>query len=152
MRPSLHWPHIPRSLRHLQHHRGRYSLRPRLPTVPMHRPPPIPAKLTQLLYHRFRAFNGDPAKGLIILPCELIFRNGHHLVTCIRKYIDLWATELGSDFDDFSHWLQQSCYVCTTLVDRIVPGFPRKDTDAIQHEWLGMTRWWCKPSLTTSGS
>ena len=97
-------------------------------------PSSYPAKLTQLLYHRFRAFNGDPSKGLIILPCELIFQNGHHLVDCIRKYIELWATELGGDYDDFYHWFQQSCYVCTTLVDRIVPGFPRKDIDAIQQK------------------
>jgi len=97
-------------------------------------PSSYPAKLTQLLYHRFRAFNGDPSKGLIILPCELIFQNGHHLADCIRKYIQLWATELGGDFDDFYHWFEQSCYVCTTLVDRIVPGFPRKDIDAIQQK------------------
>lgn len=38
-----------------------------------------PGKLTQLLYHRYRHFNGDASKGLIILPCELIFLNGKHL-------------------------------------------------------------------------
>ena len=34
-----------------------------------------PGKLTQLLYHRFKTFNGDKSKGLIIFPCELIFLN-----------------------------------------------------------------------------
>ena len=97
-------------------------------------PASYPAKLTQLLYHRFRAFGGDLSKGLIIFPCELIFQNGHHLVDCIRQYIHLWATELGGDFDDFYYWFEHSCYVCTTLVDRIVPGFPRKDIDAIQQK------------------
>lgn len=38
-----------------------------------------PGKLTQLLYHRFKTFNGDKTKGLIIFPCELIFLNGHKL-------------------------------------------------------------------------
>ena len=38
-----------------------------------------PGKLTQLLYHRFKTFNGDKSKGLIIFPCELIFLNGHKL-------------------------------------------------------------------------
>ena len=36
-----------------------------------------PGKLVQLLYRRFQTFNGDPTKGLIIFPCELIFLNGH---------------------------------------------------------------------------
>ncbi|MBE6254455.1 MAG: tagaturonate reductase [Prevotella sp.] len=97
-------------------------------------PASYPGKLTQLLYHRFRAFNGDPAKGLIIMPCELIFQNGHHLVDCIRKYIELWKEDLGADFEAFRQWFEQSCYVCATLVDRIVPGFPRKDIDAIQQK------------------
>ena len=95
-------------------------------------PSSYPAKLTQLLYHRFRAFSGDPAKGLIIMPCELIFQNGHHLLDCIRKYIELWKEDLGTDFEAFRLWFEQSCYVCATLVDRIVPGFPRKDIDTIQ--------------------
>ena len=38
-----------------------------------------PGKLTQLLYHRYKTFNGDKDKGLIIFPCELIFLNGHKL-------------------------------------------------------------------------
>ena len=38
-----------------------------------------PGKLVQLLFHRYQTFNGDPTKGLIIMPCELIFLNGHHL-------------------------------------------------------------------------
>ena len=35
-----------------------------------------PGKLTQLLYHRWKHFQGDKDKGLVILPCELIFHNG----------------------------------------------------------------------------
>lgn len=95
-------------------------------------PTSYPAKLTQLLYHRFRTFNSDPAKGFIILPCELVFGNGHLLEQCVHQYINLWATEICSDFDDFSHWVQQSCYFCTTLVDRIVPGYPKKNAESLQ--------------------
>ena len=49
-----------------------------------------PGKLVQLLYRRWQTFNGDPSKGLIIFPCELIFLNGHVLKDCINKYIELW--------------------------------------------------------------
>ena len=90
-----------------------------------------PGKLTQLLYHRYEHFNGDPTKGFIIFPCELIFENGKHLKECIRKYIDLW--QLG---EGFSEWFENSCGVYSTLVDRIVPGYPR-DTAAQLCERVG---------------
>ena len=76
-----------------------------------------PGKLTQLLYHRFKTFNGDKTKGLIIFPCELIFLNGHKLKETIYQYIDLW--NLGNEFKT---WFEEACGVYATLVDRIVPG------------------------------
>ncbi|MBR1632357.1 MAG: tagaturonate reductase [Bacteroidales bacterium] len=79
-----------------------------------------PGKLVQLLYHRYEYFKGDKSKGFIIFPCELIFENGKHLKECIRQYIDLW--KLGEDFRD---WFETACGVYSTLVDRIVPGYPR---------------------------
>ena len=79
-----------------------------------------PGKLTQLLYHRWQFFKGAADKGLIIFPCELIFENGKHLKECIRQYIDLW--NLGPDF---AAWFEDACGVYSTLVDRIVPGYPR---------------------------
>ena len=88
-----------------------------------------PGKLVQLLYRRYQAFNGDPTKGLIIFPCELIFLNGHVLKDCIRKYIDLWQLPEG-----FREWFENSCGVYATLVDRIVPGFPRKEIAQIQEK------------------
>ena len=90
-----------------------------------------PGKLTQLLYHRYQTFQGDRSKGWIIFPCELIFLNGHKLKETIEQYIDLW--QLGADF---KVWFTEACTVCATLVDRIVPGFPRKEINAIQ-ERLG---------------
>ena len=79
-----------------------------------------PGKLTQLLYHRWEHFRGDPSKGLILFPCELIFENGKHLKECIRQYIGLWKLD-----PDFSAWFEEACGVYSTLVDRIVPGYPR---------------------------
>lgn len=86
-----------------------------------------PGKLTQLLYHRYQTFNGDRSKGLIIFPCELIFLNGHKLKETIFQYIDLW--NLG---EEFKNWFTECCAVYATLVDRIVPGFPRKEIDQIK--------------------
>ena len=86
-----------------------------------------PGKLTQLLYHRFKHFAGDPTKGLIIFPCELIFLNGHKLKETIYQYIELW--NLG---EEFKAWFESACGVYATLVDRIVPGFPRKEIEQIK--------------------
>jgi tagaturonate reductase len=93
-----------------------------------------PGKLTQLLFRRYKTFAGAPDKGLIIMPCELIFLNGHHLKECIYQYIELWKQDLGQDYDGFKAWFTNYCYVCATLVDRIVPGFPKKDIKEIQQK------------------
>ena len=85
-----------------------------------------PGKLTQLLYHRFKTFDGAADKGLIIFPCELIFHNGTELKKTIRQYIELW--QLG---EDFSNWFENACGVYSTLVDRIVPGYPRETISEI---------------------
>ena len=90
-----------------------------------------PGKLTQLLYRRYNHFNGDKSKGLIILPCELIFLNGKELKKCIYQYIELW--QLG---EDFKTWFEEACGVYCTLVDRIVPGYPKDTIDQI-HERIG---------------
>lgn len=87
-----------------------------------------PGKLVQLLYHRFKIFNGAKDKGFIIFPCELIFENGYVLKQCIDKYIKLW--NLGEEFDK---WVKEACGVYSTLVDRIVPGYPCETaTDIMQ--------------------
>ena len=71
-----------------------------------------PGKLTQLLYHRFKTFNGDKTKGLIIFPCELIFLNGHKLKETIYQYIELW--NLGNEFKT---WFEEACGVYATFRD-----------------------------------
>ena len=90
-----------------------------------------PGKLTQLLYHRYVYFNGDLSKGLVIFPCELIFLNGKELKKCISSYMDLW--NLG---DGFREWFEKACGVYCTLVDRIVPGYPKDSIDEI-HARIG---------------
>jgi tagaturonate reductase len=89
----------------------------------------FPGKLTALLYHRFKIFNGDGTKGLIFLPCELIEENGVALKECVQKYISYW--QLPSDFSDWIDWHNT---FCNTLVDRIVPGFPKEAIAEIEEK------------------
>ena len=85
-----------------------------------------PGKLTQLLHHRWEYFKGASDKGLLIFPCELIFENGKHLKECILRYIDHWNLEPA-----FKQWFLECCGVYSTLVDRIVPGYPRDTAEQI---------------------
>ncbi|TXC91806.1 tagaturonate reductase [Metabacillus litoralis] len=91
----------------------------------------FPAKLTAFLYERYQYFNGDVSKGLIILPCELIEDNGMKLKTIIQKHAKNWPLP-----KEFSEWLNAANTFCNTLVDRIVPGFP-KDSVKEKTEELG---------------
>ncbi|WP_268223050.1 tagaturonate reductase [Sinomicrobium oceani] len=89
-------------------------------TPGMQPPASFPAKLTVLLYERFRYFDGDPAKGLTIIPCELINDNAGALKAVILQYVALW--KLG---DAFKNWIEKHNSFHNTLVDRIVPGYPK---------------------------
>ena len=89
----------------------------------------FPGKFTALLYHRFKAFNGQKDKGLIIIPCELIDRNGDKLKEIILKYAKLWNLE-----ESFVAWINEANTFCSTLVDRIVPGYPRDNIKEITKE------------------
>jgi len=89
-------------------------------TPEMQPPNSFPAKLTLLLYHRFRFFNGDPNKGLTIIPCELINYNADTLKNIILKYIEDWHLET-----EFKNWVLEHNSFHNTLVDRIVPGYPK---------------------------
>jgi tagaturonate reductase len=88
----------------------------------------FPGKLTQLLFHRFKFFNGNKEKGLTFLPCELIERNGDTLKEIVLRYAGLWKLP-----EDFKHWITSYNQFCNTLVDRIVPGFPKETIHEIQH-------------------
>ena len=82
----------------------------------------FPGKLTQLLYKRFRL----GLKGFIILSCELIDHNGEELEKCCLRYAKQW--ELGEEFEP---WLVRENDFCSTLVDRIVTGFPRDEHEEL---------------------
>lgn len=90
-------------------------------------PRTFPGKLTKFLHHRFETFKGDKDKGLVMLPVELIDDNGHMLKKCVLQLIELWG--LG---DDFRNWVEEACTFTSTLVDRIITGYPR---DNEQEEW-----------------
>jgi len=92
------------------------------PYQPKDCPTTFPAKVTSLLYERFGAVNGDPTKGLIFLPCELIEQNGSRLKEYVLKYAVTW--KLG---DAFVGWVKSANHFLNTLVDRIVPGYPKEE-------------------------
>lgn len=88
-----------------------------------------PGKLTALLYKRFQTFGGTSDKGMIVIPCELIDKNGDNLKRIILQYADDW--NLG---DGFVEWINDDNIFCNTLVDRIVPGYPKDKMKAITQE------------------
>jgi tagaturonate reductase len=93
--------------------------------------PPVtfPAKLTQLLFARYTAFDGAQDKGLVLLPCELIDKNGDALKNAVLHYARLWQLPAG-----FAAWIGDACTFCNTLVDRIVTGYPAADAEQIERE------------------
>ncbi|MBQ7954808.1 MAG: tagaturonate reductase [Lachnospiraceae bacterium] len=93
-------------------------------------PKTFPGKLTKFLYTRFEAFNGDMNKGLVMLPVELIDDNGIMLKKCVMQLIELWGLS-----DEFKNWVENACIFTSTLVDRIVTGYPRDEVESI---WEGL--------------
>ena len=85
----------------------------------------FPAKLTLLLKRRFDLGLG----GFILLPCELIDRNGDNLKRCVLRYADLW--NLGADF---CAWVEKENTFCNTLVDRINTGYPKDEKIDLGYE------------------
>lgn len=98
-------------------------------TKEMRPPSSFPAKLTLLLLERFKHFKGDPNKGLTIIPCELINYNSDTLKEIILKYSEDW--DLG---DSFKKWLLECNSFHNTLVDRIVPGYPKDDIESYSNQ------------------
>lgn len=92
-------------------------------------PKSFPGKLTKFLYTRFCEFEGDNGKGLIILPAELIDDNGLKLKECVLKQIAHWNLS-----DEFKDWVENACIFASTLVDRIVTGYPAQEAEEM---WRG---------------
>ena len=91
--------------------------------------PPIsfPAKLTRLLIERYNAVQDDMSKGFVILPCELIERNGDKLKDVVLQTAANWNLDA-----NMVEWIKSANIFANTLVDRIVTGFPR---DEVQTLW-----------------
>ncbi|CFQ43077.1 MULTISPECIES: tagaturonate reductase [Yersinia] len=92
-------------------------------------PSSFPAKLTRLLFERFEHFAGAADKGWVLLPCELIDYNGEALRELVLRYASHWQLPA-----EFSQWLTENNCFCSTLVDRIVTGYPRDEVAALQTE------------------
>ncbi len=99
-------------------------------TIDMMPPVSYPAKLCQFLYERAKHFDYAADKGLVILPVELIDDNGIVLHECVIKLAKRW--ELG---DRFLQWLEEACVFTSTLVDRIITGYPRGEDEQLWEKW-----------------
>lgn len=89
-------------------------------------PSSFPAKLTLLLLERYKAFQGDVSKGFVLLPCELIDRNGDNLKKAVLETAANWKLEKA-----FLEWVEKANVFTNTLVDRIVTGYPREEVDTL---------------------
>lgn len=92
-------------------------------------PKSFPGKLLAFLKARYDYFCGDLTKGLAIIPCELIERNGDEL-----KRILLELAKIHRMDEKFIDWLTNANHFTNTLVDRIVPGYPRDTAQKICEE------------------
>jgi len=89
-------------------------------------PSSFPAKVAAFLYERYKCFSGAPDRGMVIIPCELIDRNGDELKRIVLQYIEKWKLE-----DSFREWIENCNFFLNTLVDRIVTGYPKEEAEEI---------------------
>lgn len=89
-------------------------------------PKSFPGKMLALLKARYDKFNGDMNRGLAIIPCELIDHNGDEL-----KRILVELAKINKMDDKFIDWMTTANHYTSTLVDRIVPGYPRDNAAEI---------------------
>lgn len=89
----------------------------------------FPGKVTQLLYERYKAFDGDRERGLLFVPVELIDNNGAELKRIVLKYAAQWELP-----EDFIAWIEEANKFASTLVDRIVTGYPRDEIEYFQEK------------------
>jgi len=89
-------------------------------------PATYPGKLTKFLYERYLAFDGAADKGVILLPVELIENNGGKLKECVLRLAEVWSLPVS-----FTAWLNENCIFCSTLVDRIVTGYPAAEAEEL---------------------
>lgn len=91
----------------------------------------FPGKVAYLLYKRFMQYNGSVDHGLIIVPCELIERNGDVLRAAVLQYAKDWELP-----EAFQVWVTAHNRFLNSLVDRIVTGYPdAEQAEAWFAEW-----------------
>ena len=93
-------------------------------------PDSFPAKVAALLKARFDAIGGAAAPGLVILPCELIEKSGATLRRIVIEHARRWGFSAAS-----IAWIGERCRFFDTLVDRIVPGYPKGEVESLFDEW-----------------
>ena len=91
-------------------------------------PHSYPGKLYALLERRYEKLGKN--YGLAIIPCELIDDNGDRLHEVLLELAKAKGASEG--LIDF---LDNSCHYTSTLVDRIVPGFPRDEFESLCEEF-----------------
>lgn len=92
-------------------------------------PKSFPGKLLSLLKARYDYFEEKSEASLHIIPCELIDYNGRKLKEALVTLSKI------KGFDEkFINWLENDNKYYNTLVDRIVPGYPRNDINRFQEE------------------
>ncbi len=97
------------------------------------RPPrSFPGKLAAFLYERYRHFEGSVQHGLVIVPTELVDKNGELLKSLVIRTARHSQLEEG-----FFSWLEEANNFCNSLVDRIVPGKLPADEQAQMESRLG---------------
>ena len=95
-----------------------------------HPPRSFPGKLLAVLFTRYQATQGDPTKGFVIIPTELIPDNGERLRAVVKEM----ATRHHLP-EAFLSWIDASCVFCNSLVDRIVPGkLPADEQEKLEQQ------------------
>jgi len=100
----------------------------------------FPGKVARLLHERWRAFGGDPARGLVLLPCELTERNGEALREAVLKHAADWGWP-----EAFREWVERHNRFLNTLVDRIVTGYPEAE---LAEKWFA--EWGYRDAMLTT--
>ncbi|ASD23247.1 hypothetical protein B7495_14925 [Cryobacterium sp. LW097] len=86
----------------------------------------FPGKLTALLFRRFELGK----KGFQLIPCELIERNGDKLKETVLATAANWGLSA-----DFIQWVNTDNTFYSSLVDRIVPGYPKDRAEELCAEF-----------------
>ncbi|KZK88574.1 Altronate oxidoreductase [Pseudovibrio sp. Ad46] len=90
-------------------------------------PASFPAKITRLLLERFNSNGRTNAPGFQFLPCELIDKNGDNLEEIVMMHARDWGL-----LKEFTDWINSQSAFYNTLVDRIVPGYPRDEAKVLE--------------------